>query len=981
MQAPFSEYLKITAASFAKLRVLEMPSAWRVGDEIKDLDIELLDMYNNRLDCRFGECTRPWYGFPQLVGKRDWPLLESSDLVVSVSLDHARMDNFTPAPTDEDRACGERPRLVSTTLPRNGSQTMSSSSMTSPAAGSNFLATVGSCRCLSGSLSAQAVEGVARLDCLSVGMAGLSFPLVLSAGGLHLPLAPLNIHPGTYQALYVTQEPPADENVAGEPVLYCPLSGCLGLSVQMVDKCGNFLAVSEDEEVDVDVSVCPEEAGLSGTRRVKTVRGRATFTDLAVSRAGNMPCELVDSVHFWEFESSPCMQRRDSYVFTFTSPGISVVSSSFFVQNGPMRTLEIVQQPGSNIQGRALAVQPQVKLVDAFANTITQDPGGGFVVQAAMVTGEGCKRADQPQCWSNCDGTAIGGTCYKYFALPSTFDQAVAACKNWGGELLTVTSAKTNLDVLAPITGGVLSWIGLKWEADRVPEPDWIWRDVAGSDTGDYANWADGHPPLADQAVTGCVAAEASRWKALSCNLKLPFVCGNDASDEAQNECNCCSKISGHTTGSVRGGFAVFTDLLLAGEPGIGLRMIFSVMPVSQQFGANIFCQGPCGCKELRMATNGAFVVGPGEYRNSMTCQWMISTMATVPGGLRDTRFGEVEISLAFTSFDTEPAWEVMGDVVTINDCTSEQCPDPVLVAKLDGNEATHSGPTAVRLGTKYVTYTGFMQLVFTTDLMRKDFEGFRAEWSVRKRPSTKVTAPPPAWQRATAISEQFSIAPRTSSLHLSQQPFLAAAGQALVRQPRLTLLDSTGGRVRNEPINISVSIVAASPRISISGTTQITSVDGLASFTDLEINIATSLGLQLLFTAQSGSPAIPMTVLSDVFSVFPGAASLFVVHNTQPPPQIRAGATLADVMLILHDSEGYRVLSSNVAVAVKLEGAASHLMTPGGASFPPILGETQQTALNGTVTFDHLRISWATKSTALVFSAPHIGLSAVSQS
>ena len=599
-----------------------------------------------------------------------------------------------------------------------------------------------------------------------------------------------------------------------------------------------------------------------------------------------------------------------------------------------------------------------------------------------MVTGEGCKRADQPQCWSNCDGSAIGGTCYKYFTLASTFDQAVAACKDWGGELLTVTSAETNLDVLAPITGGVLSWIGLKWEPDHDPTPDWIWRDERGSDTGDYANWDDGHPPLFDQEVTGCVAAEASRWKALSCNRKLPFMCGNDASDEAQNECNCCAQLSGKSTELVKGGFAVFTDLSLASETGVGLRMIFSVLPVSQAFGANIFCDGPCACQELAMVSSGIFDDGPGQYENGITCKWMISTMATVPGGLRDTRLGEAEISIFFTAFDTEVGLaEVIGDYVQVNECTSEECPDPIVIAKLDGSEATHSGPTAVRLGTRYTTATGFLQLVFKTDSLKRNFQGFRAEWSVRKMPSNKVVAPPPAWQRATGISMQFNIARRTSSLVLLQQPFMASAGQPLVYQPDVMLVDSNGALVTHEIINISASVISDSPGVGLVGTTQVESVEGRVTFTDLQMTAVTSKGVRLHFTGQSGTPQIPLSIKSGIFAVLPPAARLYVDPSAQPPPETTAGATLPDVTLRVLDADGYPVLSANVAVGVELQGAPSSLTTPAGATFPPIGGVTQRTARNGSVTFDHLNISWASRSTALIFSAPHIGLQAISQS
>ena len=947
LAAPFLPYVKITSGPLAQLRVLKTPDSWTVGELVKSLVVELLDQYENRLDCQYGECAVPLYGFPSLVGKRDWPLLPSSDLAVSVSLDHSRYDHFTAAMTDRDRVCG---------------------------ASSNFLATEGLCSCLGGSVSVTAIEGVALIDCLTVGMAGTSLPLTLSAGGKNHELAPFSVEPGIYSALYMIQQPPPDDTVAGGPVLYCPKGlGCFGLSVQAVDMCGNFLYFDGENEIDIEVSVCPTNAGLVGTvSSGTTVQGKATFTDLVITRAKNMPCEIADSVHYWDHEESLCMQRQTSYVFIFSAISISVASSEFLVDNGNMQAIEIVKQPGDSVQGSLLTVQPQVKLIDPYGNTVTVDSGGGFIVQAAMVTGQGCTRADQPVCSSNCDGTAIGGTCYKYFTDPSTFDQAVTQCENWGGELLTVTSAQTNLDIVAPLTGGALSWIGLKWE--QGPQ-DWVWRDEQGSNTDDYTNWDQDYPPLIDQQVTGCVAAFASRWRTDSCNRRLPYVCGNDVSDEAQNECNCCSKLTGTSTVLVKGGFAAYTDLVIASEPGLGFQIVFSAMPVSQSFGANILCEGPCDCTPKAMVTRGVFDDGKGEYENSVTCKWMISTMATIPGGLRDPLYGEAEILLWFTSFDTEAEF----DFVAVNECTSEACPDPVLIQQLDGSEAFNSGPTAVREGTVYSSPTGFLQLVFQTDTLKKNFQGFRAQWSVNKAPSDKIVAPPPPWQRAAGISEQFDIIPRTSSLFFFQEPSLSCAGQALVNQPHLLLIDSHGDRVEQEPITVSVSVISSSSQIQIVGTTTKISTMGHVVFTDLEITTATSKGVRLQFLAHSGTPPVPLFLQSKRFAVMPGAQHLKFDMNTQPITII-AGETLADLICRLYDKEMNLIFASNTAVGVTLVGAPVEISTPAGENFPPIIGMTEQTALNGSVTFDQLRISWATKSTRIIFSAPHIGLQAESQ-
>jgi hypothetical protein len=951
----FFEYVKITAGPLAKLRVLKTPSAWAVGAVNKRMEVELLDEYENRLDCQYGECALPAYGFPSLIGKREWPLLQESHLPVSIFIDQTRFGNFDPDETSRPKVCE---------------------------ASSNFVATEGMCSCLGGSLNVTALEGVAVFDCLYAGMSGIALPLMLSAGSAHLAIAPISVSPGSFSALVMVQNM-NDPNAVDDPILFCEgTAKCLGLSVQMVDVCGNLLYVEDDNpdpraggdavNVEIKVTACPESAGIHGTTLIKTVLGKATFEDLRVSRAKNMPCEITDSLFYHDYDHAPCLQTQTPYVFVFSALGVSVASSPFLVDNGLMQTLQIVQQPKDSVQGSVLPVQPQVKLIDNFGNTVTQDNGGGFEVQAAIVTGEGCRRSDQPQCWINCDGTAIGGTCYKFFTLPSTFDQAVAACQDWGGELLTVTSAQTNLGILAPLTGGVTSWIGLKWEPEQ---QDWMWRDKAKSNTDDYANWDAGEPPLSDQQVTGCVAAKASLWQSLSCERRLPYMCGNDAGDEAYNECNCCSKITGTSTVNVYTGFAAFTDLVIASEPGSGFRMTFGVTTTPQTFAANIFCDGPCDCTPRFFATEGIFDDGKGQYANSITCKYMISTVARTPRAVRDTLYNEAEIALWFTSFDTEPDY----DFVYINECDSEACLNPNLLQRLHGSHPSASGPTAVREKTIYGAPTGFLQLVFTTDALKRNYQGFRAQWSVRQTPITKVVPPPPEWLRAASISEQFSVYPRTSLLALSQQPLHACGGQALVYQPHVVLKDSYGDRVVQERINVSVSVLLSSPAIRLLGTTHQMSINGYVVFTNLGISSASSAGVRLRFQAQSGTPPMPLSVDSERFPVTPKADRMFIVANTQPKITLTAGAVLAPVILRMHDAEGYQVFSSNTAVSVTLDGAPDILTTPAGISFLPIFGMTVRTALNGSVTFDQLRISWASPSTRLIFRADHVLLQAIS--
>ena len=83
------------------------------------------------------------------------------------------------------------------------------------------------------------------------------------------------------------------------------------------------------------------------------------------------------------------------------------------------------------------------------------------------------------------------------------------------------------------------------------------------------------------------------------------------------------------------------------------------------------------------------------------------------------------EISLAFTSFDTESGY----DYVTINRCQDSSCSSPERVGRLSGSSVSASST--------YTSSTGYLQVVFESDGSVQE-AGFVATWS------TAAPAPPP---------------------------------------------------------------------------------------------------------------------------------------------------------------------------------------------------------------------------------------------
>ena len=360
--------------------------------------------------------------------------------------------------------------------------------------------------------------------------------------------------------------------------------------------------------------------------------------------------------------------------------------------------------------------------------------------------------------------------------------------------------------------------------------------------------------------------------------------------------------------------------------------------------------------------------------------------MATVPFGLRDANNEEVEISLRITEFETEAT----NDYVLVNECFSQECLEPKPIVQLDGYDAdkpSHTGPIAVRQKQVFSSLTGFLQIVFKTSSFKRNYRGFQAEWYVEKVPDKTALPPPPSWQRATAISEPFSLFTRVSSVRFDQQPDLACAGQPLVFQPHLRLLDTSDLLVLHERITVNVTVESSSSDLQLVGTTQQTAVMGYVHFTDLQITAATSKGVRLKFHSESGSPPMPLLLESQRFPVMPASHRMAVQGNWSAPEDgqtallhVYAGDTLPPINLRLDDAEGYQSFASNTAVTVTLLGAPMYIQTPTGIHYMPILGNTTQKAQGGLVTFADLRLIWASQTTMLVFSAPHIGLHAMSR-
>lgn len=101
----------------------------------------------------------------------------------------------------------------------------------------------------------------------------------------------------------------------------------------------------------------------------------------------------------------------------------------------------------------------------------------------------------------------------------------------------------------------------------------------------------------------------------------------------------------------------------------------------------------------------GSFSDGSGSnnYQNDMMCEWIIA-----PPGAK-------AVELFFPNFLTEQYL----DVVTVYGCESVQCPSPVPIAELSGDQS----------GVSVATRTGVMRIIFSSDF-ETGYDGFIAHWN-----------------------------------------------------------------------------------------------------------------------------------------------------------------------------------------------------------------------------------------------------------
>ena len=191
-------------------------------------------------------------------------------------------------------------------------------------------------------------------------------------------------------------------------------------------------------------------------------------------------------------------------------------------------------------------------------------------------------------------------------------------------------------------------------------------------------------------------------------------------------------------------------------------------------------------------------------------------------------------------------------------------------------------------------------------------------------------------------------------SLAFSTQPGGAMVNGALNPPPAVSVLAEDGSLLTSYTGLVTISLGTNPGGGTLSGTTTVNAVNGVATFAGLSIN-KPGIGYSLIATSGNLPPAT-----SAPFTIMSGPATQ-LAFSTQPGGAAANGALSPQPVVMVKDADGNTATAYNGQVTVAISG------NPGGGA---LSGTTTVNAVNGVATFASLLIDKSGVGYTLVASA-----------
>src|SRR6266566_3801992 len=198
-----------------------------------------------------------------------------------------------------------------------------------------------------------------------------------------------------------------------------------------------------------------------------------------------------------------------------------------------------------------------------------------------------------------------------------------------------------------------------------------------------------------------------------------------------------------------------------------------------------------------------------------------------------------------------------------------------------------------------------------------------------------------------TTCGHDVTAPPAPTELAFLQQPENLLAGHQFSQTVKVRADDAHGNKVASFTGNVTVALASNPGGSTLSGTTTVAAVDGIAIFYNLSLD-KTGAGYTLTASASGGGLAAPT---SAAFDVAPGPATQ--LEFAVEPTTVTAGAPLAPPLQVAaRDPEGNPVPGFTGNVTVAFGGTSGAGVTLGGT--------TTVAAVHGVATFGDLTVSKA---------------------
>ena len=195
----------------------------------------------------------------------------------------------------------------------------------------------------------------------------------------------------------------------------------------------------------------------------------------------------------------------------------------------------------------------------------------------------------------------------------------------------------------------------------------------------------------------------------------------------------------------------------------------------------------------------------------------------------------------------------------------------------------------------------------------------------------------------AAGTSNTFNITPGTATqLVFSTQPSNTAAGSSITPAVTVQVEDANNNVVTTSTAAVAMAIGTNPSGGTLSGTTSVNAVNGIATFSNLSINrTGTGYALAASSTGLTGAT-------SNAFNITPGTASKLVF--SQQPTNAQAGSSITPAITMQVEDANNNLVTTSTASIVVVIGTNA-----GGGT---LSGTLTQSAVNGVATFANLSIN-----------------------